>query len=114
MFRHILAQPPLNPGDGPIAIIMTPTRELATQITAECKKFTKYIRLKVVSVYGGTLISEQIGELKSGAEIVVCTPGRMIEILAVNKGRVTNVRRCTYLVLDEVGLLFLIHNHHFT
>lgn len=103
MFRHILAQQPLQPGDGPIAIIMTPTRELATQITSECKKFTKYINLRVVAVYGGTPISEQIGDLKPGAEIVVCTPGRMIDMLAVNSGRVTNLRRCTYLVLDEVS-----------
>lgn len=107
MFRHVLAQPPLNPGDGPIAIIMTPTRELATQITSECRKFTKYIGLKVVTVYGGTPISEQIGELKSGAEIVVCTPGRMIDMLASNSGRVINLRRCTYLVIDEAGT-FLI------
>lgn len=106
MFRHILAQPPLEPGDGPIAIIMTPTRELATQITSECRKFTKYIGLKVVAVYGGTPISEQIGELKPGAEIVVCTPGRMIDMLAVNSGRVTNLRRCTYLVLDEADRMF--------
>ena len=106
MFRHILAQPELNPGDGPIAIIMTPTRELATQITSECRKFTKYIGLRVVAVYGGTPISEQIGELKPGAEIVVCTPGRMIDMLAVNSGRVTNLRRCTYLVLDEADRMF--------
>ena len=103
MFRHILAQPPLEQGDGPIAIIITPTRELATQIMFECKKFTKFIGLRVVAIYGGTQISEQIGELKPGAEIVVCTPGRMIDMLAANSGRVTNLRRCTYLVLDEAG-----------
>ena len=119
MFRHILDQPRLEPGDGPIAIIMTPTRELATQIYQQCRKFTKYLlhiergvennrenRLRVVAVYGGTPISEQIGDLKPGAEIIVCTPGRMIDMLAANSGRVTNLRRCTYVVLDEADRMF--------
>lgn len=57
-------------------------------------------------VYGGTGISEQIAELKRGAEILVCTPGRMIDMLAANSGRVTNLRRITYLVLDEADRLF--------
>lgn len=66
---------------------MTPTRELAMQITKECKKFTKALGLRTVCVYGGTGISEQIAELKRGAEIIVCTPGRMIDMLAANSGR---------------------------
>ena len=106
MFRHILDQDPLEPGDGPIGVIMTPTRELATQIWSECKKFAKPLGLRVVAVYGGTPISEQIGELKPGAEVVVCTPGRMIDMLAANNGRVTNLRRCTYVVLDEADRMF--------
>ncbi|KAI7688455.1 putative ATP-dependent RNA helicase DDX46 [Sarcoptes scabiei] len=106
MFRHILDQPPLDVGDGPISIIMTPTRELATQIYSECRKFAKYLGLRIVAVYGGTPISEQIGDLKPGAEIVVCTPGRMIDMLAANNGRVTNLRRCTYVVLDEADRMF--------
>ena len=106
MFRHILDQEPLESGDGPIGIILTPTRELATQIYAEAKKFCKKLNLRVVAVYGGTPISEQIGELKPGAEIVVCTPGRMIDMLAANNGRVTNLRRTTYVVLDEADRMF--------
>uniref|UniRef100_T1IN03 Probable ATP-dependent RNA helicase DDX46 n=1 Tax=Strigamia maritima TaxID=126957 RepID=T1IN03_STRMM len=106
MFRHILDQPPLEDDDGPISIIMTPTRELAMQIAKECRKFTKFINLHVVCVYGGTGISEQIAELKRGAEIIVCTPGRMIDMLAANNGRVTNLRRCTFVVLDEADRMF--------
>lgn len=106
MFRHILDQPRLEKGDGPIAVVITPTRELATQICDDAQKFTKTLGLKVVAVYGGPNISEQIGMLKPGAEIVVCTPGRMIEILTVNSGRVTNLNRCTFLVLDEADRLF--------
>lgn len=68
------------------AIILTPTRELALQISKECRKFCKALNLHAVCVYGGTSISEQIAELKRGAEIIVCTPGRMIDMLAANNG----------------------------
>lgn len=44
--------------------------------------------------------------MKRGAEIIVCTPGRMIDMLAANSGRVTNMRRCTYVVLDEADRMF--------
>lgn len=105
MFRHVVDQAPLEDTDGPIAIIMTPTRELCMQIGKECKKFAKNSP-RVCCVYGGTGISEQIAELKRGAEIIVCTPGRMIDMLAANNGRVTNLRRVTYVVLDEADRMF--------
>ena len=73
---------------------MTPTRELAMQITSECKKFSKSLGLHAVCVYGGTGISEQIAELKRGCEIIVCTPGRMIDMLAANNGN-----NCPYVLL---------------
>uniref|UniRef100_A0A8D8S989 Probable ATP-dependent RNA helicase DDX46 n=1 Tax=Cacopsylla melanoneura TaxID=428564 RepID=A0A8D8S989_9HEMI len=106
LLRHIMDQPPLEETDGPMAIIMSPTRELCMQIGKEAKKFTKSLGLRVVCVYGGTGISEQISELKRGAEIIVCTPGRMIDMLAANSGRVTNLRRVTYIVLDEADRMF--------
>lgn len=106
MFRHVLDQKPLEGDDGPLAIIVTPTRELAIQIYNECRKFCKMLKLWCVCVYGGTGISEQIADLKRGTEIVVCTPGRMIDMLAANSGHVTNLRRTTYLVLDEADRMF--------
>ncbi|CAB3406901.1 unnamed protein product [Caenorhabditis bovis] len=106
MFRHILDQPELEEGDGPIAVIMAPTRELAMQTWKEANKFAKVLNLRVVCVYGGVGISEQIADLKRGAEIIVCTPGRMIDMLAANSGKVTNLRRVTYLVLDEADRMF--------
>ncbi|VDO94496.1 unnamed protein product [Soboliphyme baturini] len=106
MYRHVLDQPSLEEMDGPIALIMTPTRELAMQIAKQCRKFTRALGLNTVCVYGGTGISEQIAELKRGAEIIVCTPGRMIDMLAANNGKVTNLRRVTYLVLDEADRMF--------
>lgn len=106
MFRHIKDQRPLEAGEGPIAIIMTPTRELATQIHRECKPFLKILNLRAVCAYGGSPIKDQIADLKRGCEIIVCTPGRMIDLLCANSGRVTNLRRVTYLVMDEADRMF--------
>ena len=106
MFRHIKDQRPLENMEGPIAIVMTPTRELATQIHRDCKPFLKALNLRAVCAYGGAPIKEQIADLKRGAEIIVCTPGRMIDLLAANAGRVTNLRRVTYVVLDEADRMF--------
>ncbi|KZZ98793.1 DEAD-like helicase [Moelleriella libera RCEF 2490] len=106
MFRHIMDQQPLKDLDGPIGLVMTPTRELATQIHRDCKPFLKSAKLRAVCAYGGAPIRDQIAELKRGAEIIVCTPGRMIDLLAANQGRVTNLRRVTYVVLDEADRMF--------
>ncbi|CAH8468106.1 unnamed protein product [Dicrocoelium dendriticum] len=106
LMRHLEYQAPLESGDGPIALLLTPTRELALQTFKEAKKLCQATDTRVACVYGGTGISEQIAELKRGAEIIVCTPGRMIDMLAANGGRVTNLRRCTYVVLDEADRMF--------
>ncbi|KAB8339050.1 hypothetical protein FH972_021986 [Carpinus fangiana] len=106
MFRHIKAQRPVEGMDGPIGLIVAPTRELATQIHKDCKPWLKALNLRAVCAYGGAPIKEQIAELKRGAEIVVCTAGRIIDLLAANNGRVTNLRRVTYLVLDEADRMF--------
>ncbi|XP_029654476.1 probable ATP-dependent RNA helicase DDX46 [Octopus sinensis] len=106
LIRHVADQDVLQPGDGPIAIIMTPTRELCYQVTNEIRKFARLFGLKVVCIHGGSPISEHIAELKKGAEIIVCTPGRMIDMLAANNGRVTNLRRVTFIAIDEADRMF--------
>ncbi|KAJ4295705.1 pre-mRNA processing RNA-helicase [Collariella sp. IMI 366227] len=106
MLRHIKDQDPVTGDDGAIALIMTPTRELCTQIYSDLLPFAKALKLRAVAAYGGNAIKDQIAELKRGAEIIVATPGRMIDLLAANSGRVTNLRRATYLVLDEADRMF--------
>ncbi|TFK29358.1 P-loop containing nucleoside triphosphate hydrolase protein [Coprinopsis marcescibilis] len=106
LFRHIKDQRPLEQMEGPMALVMTPTRELAVQIYKDCKPFLKVLGLRAVCAYGGSPIKDQIAELKKGAEIIVCTPGRMIDLLTANSGRVTNLRRVTYVVLDEADRMF--------
>ncbi|KAI8393480.1 P-loop containing nucleoside triphosphate hydrolase protein [Radiomyces spectabilis] len=95
---HINAQPLLNPGDGPIVLILAPTRELAVQIQNECTKFGHSSRIKNTCLYGGTPRGPQIRDLARGVEICIATPGRLIDML---EGGKTNLRRVTYLVLDE-------------
>lgn len=106
LLRHIQDQPPLENDDGPIGLIMTPTRELALQIYKELTNFTKTNSITSSCCYGGSLIEGQIAELKKGVQIVVGTPGRLIDLLAANNGRVTNLRRVTYIVLDEADRMF--------
>ncbi|KAF4325571.1 hypothetical protein JM18_000014 [Phytophthora kernoviae] len=95
---HINAQPYLQPGDGPIVLMIAPTRELAVQIQQECNKFGASSKIKNTCVYGGVPKGGQIADLRRGVEICICTPGRMIDMLSMGK---TNLRRVTYLVLDE-------------
>mmetsp|Transcript_20820 Transcript_20820/g.21475 ORF Transcript_20820/g.21475 Transcript_20820/m.21475 type:complete len:882 (-) Transcript_20820:133-2778(-) len=106
LFRHILDQPPLRDGEGPIGLIMAPARELAFQITNEAKKFTKALGLRVACIYGGAGVADQIADLKRGAEIVVCTPGRMIDILCMQAGKLVTLKRVTFVVMDEADRMF--------
>ncbi|KAM3353527.1 hypothetical protein ACQJBY_024602 [Aegilops geniculata] len=95
---HVGAQPRLEQGDGPIVLILAPTRELAVQIQAEATKFGSYSRTRSTCIYGGAPKGPQIRDLRRGVEIVIATPGRLIDMLEAGH---TNLRRVTYLVLDE-------------
>ncbi|RVE69850.1 hypothetical protein OJAV_G00082100 [Oryzias javanicus] len=103
MLVHIMDQKELEPGEGPIAVIVCPTRELCQQIHAECKRFGKAYSLRSVAVYGGGSMWEQAKALQEGAEIVVCTPGRLIDHV---KKKATSLQRVTYLVFDEADRMF--------
>ncbi|GME77492.1 unnamed protein product [[Candida] boidinii] len=95
---HINAQPLLQQGDGPIVLVLAPTRELAVQIQKECSKFGQSSRIRNTCVYGGVPKGQQIRDLARGVEICIATPGRLLDMLESGK---TNLRRVTYLVLDE-------------
>lgn len=103
MIVHIMGQPDLKRGDGPIALVLVPTRELALQVYGEAKKFSHSYKIAVVCAYGGGSKYEQSKDLEAGAEIVVATPGRLIDLIKLG---VTNLRRVTYLVLDEADRFF--------
>ena len=107
MIRHILDQRSLKSSDGPIGLILAPTRELAVQIVNELKPFLKASGLHIAGAYGGPPISEQIAMIKRGGiHVLVATAGRLIDLLQSNSGRVLNFKRVTYVVLDEADRMF--------
>ncbi|XP_058124863.1 uncharacterized protein LOC131291350 [Anopheles ziemanni] len=95
---HISNQPRLARGDGPIALVLAPTRELAQQIQQVCEDFGRRMGIHNTCVFGGASKYPQADDLRRGVEIVIATPGRLIDFL---ERETTNLRRITYLVLDE-------------
>ncbi|KAF1761444.1 hypothetical protein GCK72_009700 [Caenorhabditis remanei] len=101
---HIMDQPDLKSGEGPVAVIVVPTRELAIQVFQEAKRFCKVYNINVICAYGGGSKWEQSNELQNeGAEMVVCTPGRIIDLVKMGS---TNFLRTTFLVFDEADRMF--------
>lgn len=81
------------------SIVLCPTRELCVQVTKDLQSFTKYQRgLNVVAVYGGESIDRQIRALRKGAQIVVGTPGRTLDLI---RRKLLNLSKVDWLVLDE-------------
>ena len=81
------------------AVVLSPTRELCLQIADDLRDFSKYMKgINIVAVYGGTSIMDQIRALKHGAQIVVATPGRLIDLMERGKAKLDNVE---HIVLDE-------------
>ncbi|CAH2240339.1 ATP-dependent RNA helicase DBP2-like isoform X2 [Pararge aegeria] len=95
---HIVHQPRIQRGDGPIALILAPTRELAQQIQSVAQAYSAHGCIRNTCLFGGSPKGPQARDLERGVEIVIATPGRLIDFL--ERGT-TNLRRCTYLVLDE-------------
>lgn len=98
---YIKSLPPINDfsrNDGPYAIVLAPTRELAQQIEHEAQRLSKPMGFNVVSIVGGHAIEEQVHNLRNGAEIVIATPGRLVDCL---EKHVLVLSQCNYVVMDE-------------
>ena len=81
------------------SLIISPTRELCLQITTELKKYAVNLnRLNIVAIYGGSNIQEQAKSIKRGAQIIVATPGRMLDML---RRKYVNISKIDFCVLDE-------------
>ena len=92
----------ISNGHGLQALVLVPTRELCEQVTTEMRKFSKYKRMSVIAIYGGVSINPQIQGLRH-ADIVVATPGRMLD--HINRGTV-QLNNVKILVLDEADKMF--------
>lgn len=104
IISRLLETPPPQEGPGgrrkvhPLALVLAPTRELACQIYDEGRKFSWKTGLSTVVVYGGAPIGAQLRDLERGCDIIVATPGRLVDIL--ERGRIS-LSAIRFLVLDE-------------
>ncbi len=81
------------------ALILSPTRELCVQISNDIKNYSKYLKnIRIATVYGGASADKQIAELNKGCQIVVGTPGRILDLKKRKKLKINNI---SYLILDE-------------
>jgi len=95
--RHASSSP--SPARHPVrALILTPTRELAMQVEESVKTYSKHLALRSVCIYGGVDMRAQIAELKEGREIVVATPGRLLDHV---EQKTVSFNFVEFLVLDE-------------
>lgn len=88
---------------GPVALILAPTRELVMQICEEAKRLLKYSDKKVASFIGGTDYKEQLQDIEDKTEIIVATPGRLIDHIKSGKLSLSNIK---FFVLDEADRMF--------
>ena len=84
------------------AMIITPTRELALQVTDVVRDIGRHMQLKAVTIYGGASINYQIKEIRNGANIIIGTPGRLIDLMKRGELLTDSIR---FLVLDEVDIM---------
>jgi len=101
LIMYIRKLPPItryNAAEGPYAIVLAPTRELAQQIEDEANKFCEPLGLRCLSIVGGHAIEEQAFKLRDGASIIIATPGRLVDCL---ERRVLVLSQCCYVVMDE-------------
>lgn len=93
------ANPSVSPAMHPVrALILTPTRELADQIGVNAKAYTKHLPLRSTTVYGGMNMDPQVAELRRGVEIVIATPGRLLDHI---QQKTIQLNKVDVLVLDE-------------
>ncbi|MEW6260094.1 MAG: DEAD/DEAH box helicase [Thermodesulfobacteriota bacterium] len=101
VFSRLLENPP-KPGDLPSALIVAPTRELALQIHEEALRIGKYLSFSIHAVIGGIDYQKQADILRQGADIVICTPGRIIDYYKQGIFKPNNIR---IVVIDEADRL---------
>lgn len=87
----------------PQILIVVPTRELVTQVVAEAQKLSKYMNVVTVGVYGGVNMKAQILEVENGCDVVVATPGRLVDLVLHGSLKLKAIKK---LIIDEVDEMF--------
>lgn len=98
LFQRLMASPPLRRTNAVRALVLAPTRELAAQIGESARDYGKYLPFRSAIIFGGVKINPQIEKLRQGVDIVVATPGRLLD--HVNQ-RTIDLSKVEFLVLDE-------------
>ncbi|WP_414900501.1 DEAD/DEAH box helicase [Sphingomonas flavalba] len=95
---HFVRHPKPTPIQGCRMLVLSPTRELAAQIAASFREYSRFVRLSVETVFGGVPIGRQINKLRAGVDILVATPGRLLDLI---DQRAVTLRDVEIFVLDE-------------
>ena len=103
LFSRMIRNPVRDLGDSPQVLIIAPTRELADQIYHEAERIGKFTGFSLLAVYGGVDYRKQMETLRKGVDVLVGTPGRLIDYF---KQRVYSLKKTRYLVIDEADRMF--------
>lgn len=103
LFTRMVRNPTVDPAGSPQALIIAPTRELADQIYHEAERLGKFTGFRCLAVYGGIDYQKQKDILQSGVDVLVGTPGRLIDYY---KQRVYSLKKTRYLIIDEADRMF--------
>ncbi|QJP34520.1 DEAD/DEAH box helicase [Nonlabens sp. Ci31] len=88
--------------DDPRVLVLVPTRELVVQVTENIKEYSKYMKLRVLGIYGGTNINTQKKAYAEGVDVLVATPGRLYDLIV---SQTVNFKNCKKVVIDEVDVM---------
>ncbi len=103
LFSRMVRNPAVEFGDSPQALIIAPTRELADQIYHEAERLGKFTGFRLLAVYGGIDYQKQMDTLRKGVDVLVGTPGRLIDYY---KQHVYSLKKTRYLIIDEADRMF--------
>jgi ATP-dependent RNA helicase RhlB len=103
LFSRMIIHPAVDLGDSPQALIIAPTRELADQIYHEADRLGKFTGFRLLAVYGGIDYQKQMGSLQKGVDVLIGTPGRLIDYF---KQHVYSLKKTRYLIIDEADRMF--------
>ncbi|HTF99125.1 MAG TPA: DEAD/DEAH box helicase [Nitrospirota bacterium] len=103
LFSRMVRNPAAEQGNSPQALVIAPTRELADQIYHEALRLGKFSGFRLLAVYGGIDYQKQMDTLQKGVDVLIGTPGRLIDYL---KQHIYSLRKTRYLVIDEADRMF--------
>ena len=104
--RHAVNQPRCVTGEGPIVLILVPTLELAVQVFAVATEFGGRAGLRIVASHAGTPLHDNIMHCRAGCDLMIATPGRLLDLATLSTGRVLSFKRITFVVVDEADRMF--------